>query len=71
MVKKELLAKYIEDERHEFLSPEELQDIGYRDSVWNKYKHGQIKESLREAGKLRYLEKQCCDGVLDRPPAEV
>ena len=70
MVKKELLAKFIEEERHDFLSSAELQDMGYKDSIWNKYKHDQIKDSLKEAGKLRYLEKKQCDVVLDRPPEE-
>lgn len=70
MVKKELLAKFIEAERHDFLSPEELHNMGYKDSVWNKFKHEQIKDSLKETGKMKYLDKKHCAPVHDRPLGE-
>ena len=67
IVHRDRLATFIEAERHEFLSAEELMDKGYKDSVWNKFKHEKIKDSLKEAGKLRYLNKSHCEPVLDRP----
>ena len=70
MVNREKLTKFIEAERHEFISDRELRDMGYKDCVWNKFKHGQIKETLKEGGKLCYLNKDKSNKVLERPPSD-
>ena len=70
MVNRESLAKYIESSRHDIPDDEELRNRGYRTSIWNRFKHGEIKNSLMDAGKLCHLAKEESDFVFERPPDE-
>lgn len=70
MVNRDKLACFIDELRHEIPSDQELKDRGYRNSLWNKYKHGQIKGTLQEDGKLKYLRRPHSAVVRERPPDE-
>lgn len=70
IVNSEKLERVLQENRHEFVSEEELRDRGYKNHVWNNYKHNRIKESLKEKGKLKYMCKMREHPVADRPPTE-
>lgn len=70
IVNSEKLERVLQENRHDFVSEEELQDRGYKNHVWNNYKHNRIKESLKEKGKLKYMCKMREHPVADRPPTE-
>lgn len=68
MVQRDKLALFIDELRHDIPSDENLRDRGYRDSLWNKFKHTQIKGTLKEDGKLKYLSRPESAMVRERPP---
>ncbi|KAL4221673.1 hypothetical protein ACF0H5_019930 [Mactra antiquata] len=70
MVQRDKLSRFIDEQRHENPSDDNLRDRGYRNSMWNKYKHTQIKGSLTEGGKLEYLSRPQSAMVRERPPEE-
>ncbi|XP_052211980.1 uncharacterized protein LOC127831039 isoform X2 [Dreissena polymorpha] len=70
MVNKEKLARYIDEARHENPSDQELRDRGYNDHIWNRYKHAEIKVTLKEGGNLRYLSRPHSAMVRDRQPSD-
>uniref|UniRef100_K1QSD3 cAMP-dependent protein kinase regulatory subunit n=1 Tax=Magallana gigas TaxID=29159 RepID=K1QSD3_MAGGI len=70
IVNSEKLERVLQENRHDFVSEEELRDRGYKNHVWNNYKHNRIKESLKEKGKLKYMCKMREHPVADRPPTE-
>ena len=70
MVNKEKLSRHIEEQRHDIPSDENLRDRGYNNSIWNRYKHDQVKTSLKEAGNLKFLSRPKSAMVRERPPAE-
>ncbi|XP_022344135.2 uncharacterized protein LOC111137127 isoform X4 [Crassostrea virginica] len=70
VVNSEKLERILQENRHDFVSEEELRDRGYKNHVWNSYKHNRIKESLKEKGKLKYMCKMSEHPVADRPPTE-
>ncbi|XP_052819790.1 uncharacterized protein LOC128245627 isoform X2 [Mya arenaria] len=70
MVHRDRLTRYIDCQRHEVPNDRELQNRGYKDSVWNRYKHNQVKASLREGGKLRYLSRPHSATIHERPPTD-
>ncbi|XP_053379700.1 uncharacterized protein LOC123527817 isoform X3 [Mercenaria mercenaria] len=70
MVNRDKLSRFIDEQRHDIPSDENLRDRGYRDSLWNKYKHTQIKGSLKEGGKLQYLTRANSALVRERPLEE-
>ena len=70
MVNRDKLSRFIDELRHEIPGDENLRDRGYRDSMWNKYKHTQIKGSLKEGGKLQYLSRPQSAMVRERPLEE-
>ncbi|XP_060578079.1 uncharacterized protein LOC132735176 isoform X3 [Ruditapes philippinarum] len=67
MVNRDKLSRFIDELRHDIPGDENLRDRGYRDSMWNKYKHTQIKGSLKEGGKLQYLSRPNSAMVRERP----
>lgn len=70
MVNRDKLSCFIDEQRHDVPSDENLRDRGYRDSVWNKFKHTQIKGSLKEGGKLQYLSRPNSDLLRERSLGE-
>ncbi|XP_056009226.1 uncharacterized protein LOC125666673 isoform X2 [Ostrea edulis] len=70
VVNSEKLERVLEENRHEFVHEEELRDRGYKNHVWNTYKHNKVKESLKEKGKLKHMCKMSEHPVADRPPTE-
>lgn len=70
IVNSEKLERVLQENRHDFVSEEELRDRGYKNHIWNNYKHNRIKESLKEKGKLKYMCKMREHPVADRPPTE-
>jgi len=42
MVHRDKLARHIDGQRHVVPSDQELQDRGYKDSMWNRFKHSQV-----------------------------
>lgn len=69
MVNKEKLSRHIEERRHDIPSDQNLRDRGYNNSIWNRFKHTQVKTSLKEAGNLRYLSRPHSAMVRERPPS--
>lgn len=70
MVNRDKLSRHIDERRHEIPSDENLRDRGYNNSMWNRFKHEQVKTSLKEGGNLRYLSRPKSAMVRERPPPE-
>ncbi|XP_062593062.1 uncharacterized protein LOC134254549 isoform X2 [Saccostrea cucullata] len=66
----EKLERILQENRHDFVDEDELRDRGYKNHIWNNYKHNKVKESLKEKGKLKYMCKMREHPVADRPPSE-
>ncbi|XP_061162909.1 uncharacterized protein LOC133172114 isoform X2 [Saccostrea echinata] len=66
----EKLERILQENRHDFVDEDELRDRGYKNHIWNNYKHNKVKESLKEKGKLKYMCKMREHPVTDRPPSE-
>ncbi|KAL5014036.1 hypothetical protein ScPMuIL_008306 [Solemya velum] len=69
IMSKEQLANIISANRHSFPSDDELRDRGYSNSIWNNFKHSQIKEALHEGGKMKYLRQKEAQNINERPPS--
>ncbi|XP_060077591.1 uncharacterized protein LOC132557120 [Ylistrum balloti] len=69
VLSKEILVRYVEEHRHDFPPEHSLMDRGYRNTLWNNYKFYQIKETLKEKGKLHYMCTSNGCSVETRPPS--
>ncbi|XP_025080672.1 uncharacterized protein LOC112556157 isoform X2 [Pomacea canaliculata] len=70
VVNKDLLLNVLESKRHYLPSDEELRDQGYRKSVWDGYKHSEVRECLKERGCLHILSRDLPEKVRVRPPSQ-
>lgn len=68
IVNKDHLFHVIEQKRNTYLEDEELQERGYKKSMWNSFKHNEIKETLKEGGNLRYLASTENHRIRERQP---
>lgn len=46
IVNSEKLERVLQENRHDFVTEEELRDRGYKNHVWNNYKHNRIDQRV-------------------------